>query len=508
MDVPRQADTVIVGGGTSGAVVAGLLAEGSDERVVVLEAGPDFGPLDSGRWPADLLDARALGYTHDWRFTSGDTYPGRVVNFERARVIGGCSSHNGCAAIWGSRVDYDDWAAGGLDGWAADDLLPFFRRADARMRVRLYDADEITPFHAACLEGAQQSGIPLTNNLNDLDEDVAMAPSPVNIFGGVRWNTAFAYLDAVRDRPNLTIHGKVSADRLLIENGRVTGVRYVGQNGLTDIAAERVVVAGGTYGSPVVLLRSGIGNPDELRALGITPTVPLPGVGRNLHDHPSVRLRFAGTPRLEAMMEGFASRRWMPEEQTIAKLRSRHYPSEAAGFDLHLYPVGGPDDESDSGWSWLFPVACMTPRSRGQLRLRASDPGVEPWIDHGYISDPDGHDRDVLVDGLRIARDLAQQPLLKELLGAELLPGPDCADDGAMRAWIDANIEHYYHPVGTCAMGPAGDPAAVSDARGRVHGLDNVYVADCSIMPVIPRANTNLPAVVVGERIANWLLAT
>jgi choline dehydrogenase len=230
------------------------------------------------------------------------------------------------------------------------------------------------------------------------------------------------------------------------------------------------------------------------------------GVGRNLHDHPSVRLRFAGTSRLEEAMSAFARERWMPEEQTIAKIRSRLYPRSARGFDLHLYPVGGPDSESEAGWHWWFPVACMTPRSRGAVTLRSPDAGREPRIEHRYCSDPEGHDRAVLREGVRTARTLAAQPALRDLLGAEVSPGPTIQDDSALEEWIEGAVEHYYHPVGTCAMGPVDDPLAVTDARGRVHGLDNVFVADCSIMPVIPRANTNLPAVVVGERIAGWLL--
>jgi choline dehydrogenase len=196
----------------------------------------------------------------------------------------------------------------------------------------------------------------------------------------------------------------------------------------------------------------------------------------------------------------------MPEEQTIAKIRSELYPPSAVGFDLHLYPVGGPDSESQTGWHWSFPVACMTPRSRGAVTLRSPDPDREPRIEHHFLSDPEGHDRAVLREGLRAARILAAQPQLRDLLGAELNPGPSVQDDEAMEGWIDGAIEHYYHPVGTCAMGRVDDPAAVTDAKGRVHGLENVFIADCSIMPVIPRANTNLPAVVVGERIAGWLL--
>ena len=507
MSVTPDADTVVIGGGTAGAVVAGLLAEQSDERVLVLEAGPDYGPFGSDAWPPDLLDARALGYSHDWRYASGDTYLDRVVNFERAKVIGGCSSHNGCAAIWGSRIDYDAWAAMGLDGWSANDLLPLFARANDRLRVHHYAPDEVTPFHRACLEAAPGAGIPLTDDLNDLDEDEGMAPSPVNIVDGIRWNAAFAYLDPVRTRPNLTIRGQCSVDRLLIDHGRVTGARYIGPDGPGEVSASRFVIAGGTYGSPPILLRSGIGDPAELRAIGIAPVIPLPGVGRNLHDHSAVQLVFAGTPPLEGEMTAFAAGHWTPEEQTIAKMRSRLYPSSEPGFDLHIYPVGGPDSSTESGWRWFFPVACMTPRSRGALTLRAADPLAEPRIDHAYITDPEGHDRAVLGEGVRIARELTAQPALADLLGEELAPGPAIADAAAIERWIDGEIGHYYHPVGTCAMGSENDPAAVTDARGRIHGLDNAYVADCSIVPVIPRANTNVPAVVIGERIASWLLS-
>ena len=506
MSVPRHADTVVIGAGTAGSVVAGLLAERSDECVLVLEAGPDYGPAESGRWPADLLDARALGYTHDWRYGSADTYPDRTVSFERAKVIGGCSSHNGCAAIWGSRVDYDAWAAMGLAGWSSDDLLPLFRRAAQRLRVRTYSQDEVTPFHNACLAAAPGAGIAQTDDLNDLDADEGMAPSPVNIVDGIRWNAAFAYLDPARQRPQLIIRDNCVADRLIVERGRANGVRFVGPDGPGEVSADRFVIAAGTYGSPAILMRSGVGDPDELRALDIAPTVSLPGVGRNLHDHPSVRLIFRGTPGLEAEMTAFAARRWMPEEQTIAKLRSARYPADARGFDLHLYPVGGPDATTETGWRWFFPVACMTPRSRGAVTLRSADPLREPRIEHGYITDPEGRDRAVLRDGLTIARELAAQPELRTRLGEEVVPGPRVVGEGRLDHWIESAIEHYYHPVGTCAMGLQSDPLAVTDGHGRVHGLDNAFVADCSIMPVIPRANTNVPAVVVGERIAAWLI--
>ncbi|MFL5759168.1 MAG: GMC family oxidoreductase [Thermomicrobiales bacterium] len=502
-EIPSYADTVILGGGTSGCVIAGLLAEQSDESILVLEAGPDFGPLADGRWPADLVDASALGNSHDWGYSSEDCYPNRVVNFERARVIGGCSAHNGCAAVWGSRRDYDAWAAAGNDGWSTNDLLPLFETATQRLRVRTYDLDELTPFQRACLEAGPGAGLPIVENLNDLDEEIGISPSPVNIAGGVRWNTAFAYLDPVRHKPSLTICGGAMADRLTIENGRVTAVHVVDVNGLRRVNADRVVLAGGAYGSPAMLLRSGIGDPEDLRAAGITPVHALPGVGRNLHDHPSAMITYAGTSTLEQQMTEFGRNQWMPEETVIAKARSSVCED---GFDIHFYPVGGPDMTSPSGWKWELKVACMTPISRGSVRLTSNDPFARPVIDHRYLSDPCGLDRDVLVDAVALARELANQPGLSDPLGEELSPGPSVATNEAIRAFVDISCVHYYHPVGTCKMGPASDSAAVIDARGAVHGLEGVFVADCSIMPVIPRANTNVPAVVVGEKIARLLL--
>jgi len=505
MEIPRYADTVVIGGGTSGAVVAGLLAERSEQSVLVLEAGPDFGVADSGRWPADLKNASALGVSCEGGYDSEATYPDRIVPFERAKVMGGCSSHNGCAAIWGSRLDYDGWAAMGLPGWSTNELLPLFREANRRMRVTTYRPGQITPFQQACLDAAAAAGVPMSADLNDLDEEVGMAASPVNIFEGIRWNTAFAWLDPARPRPNLTVVGNAPVSRVVLDGGRAAAVEGVGPDGPFRVACGRAVVSGGTYESPAVLMRSGIGDGDELTRAGIEPLHHLPGVGRNLHDHPSVSIAHAGTPELERRMATFGAANWMPEEQTIAKLRSSAHPAGEPGFDLHLYPVGGPAPGGADGWRWVFPIACMTPRARGSVRLRPGDPQARPVIDHRYLQDPDGHDRAVLRAGLELAREIIGQSPLRELVGPETAPGPGIGG-AALARWIDGTVAHYYHPVGTCAMGPDGDPMAVTDARGRVHGLDNLYVADCSIAPVIPRANTNIPAVVIGQRIAGHLL--
>jgi choline dehydrogenase len=500
--LPRYVDTLILGGGTSGAVIAGRLAKHSDESILLVEAGPDYGAIPEGRWPADLVDASALAASHDWGYTSQRTYAERSVAFQRARVIGGCSSHNGCAAIWGHRIDYDAWAEAGNEGWSTNDLLPFFLTATEQMRVRQPAPSEATPFQQACLDAAIHLGIPLATDLNDLDDPIGMALSPVNIVDGRRWNTAFAYLDPVRNCSNLTILGNHLADRLLLDKTRVIGARVIGPSGPADIRAARTIVSAGTYGSPAILLRSGIGNATEIASAGIAPRHDLAGVGRNLHDHPSVRLEFEGSDRLRSLMRDHRARQWSPEEQAIAKVRSSRC-TEA--FDLHLYPVGGPLDRDAGAWRWAFPVACMTPRSRGTLRLTSADPEETLSIDHRYLTDVDGHDAAVLADGVALAKELTAQAPLAALLGEELPPFAGITTAGYLTR-TQETVEHYYHPVGTCKMGPISDPEAVVDSTGAIHGLEGGFVADCSIMPVVPRANTNVPAVVVGERIASFLI--
>ena len=492
------ADTVVIGGGTAGAVVAARLVQGTSQSVMLIESGPDYGAFAEQRWPSPLLDARSLPGGHDWGYVNGaaNGRPGHLL--ERARVIGGCSSHNGCAAIWGSRSDYDDWAALGNEGWSAEDLLPFFRLANETLRVRRISSSEITPWQQTCLETAPKIGIPQVTDLNNLDEDIGISTSPVNIVDGVRWNTAFAYLDPQRGDDCLTIWGKTHVDRLRLEGNRVIAIETIGPNGPLTVEASRVVVCAGTYGSPAILLRSGIGPDSELRALGIETKLDL-SVGRNLHDHPAVYLKYSGTPQLVAAMLDFAAKGGVLfSEQTIAKFRSKYCTS---AYDLHLFPVGGQFKDAADEWEFLLPVANMVPLSRGSVQLTSADPFATLKIDTAYLSDPEGHDLAILWNGIELVREYACQAPLAGFIGEEIAPTVNykTAQD------VPHDNLHYYHPVGTCKMGPESDPTAVVDARGKVHGVDNLYVADASIMPVVPRANTNIPALVVGERIVAWL---
>lgn len=497
-DIPCSAETIVIGGGTAGAAVAGRLAERADQSVLLLEAGPDYGPRSAGRWPADLLDARVVADSHDWGYTS-DARSGQPNHpLQRARVIGGCSAHNGCFVIRGSRSDYDGWSAADNQGWSTDELLPFFEKAEAALCVCNFKPAEVTPFHAASLDAMVNAGLPPADDLNDLDEDLGVGTAPVNIRDGVRWNAALAYLDPVRGNGHLTVLADTLVDKIGVANGCAISVDIIGPKGAATVSAGRIIVCAGAYGSPAVLLRSGIGPANDLKGLGINTVLDLPGVGRNLHDHPAVILQYSSA-KLFSVMDAFVADGHTPfTEQSLAKARSAGC---ADAYDLHVFPFTAAGPTPNRQWESFLAVANMAPLSRGALRLHSSDPTALPIVDTGYLSDQDDADLSVLMNGIELAREIARQRPLANLIGEEL----PASARWVGREDVRAACLHYYHPVGTCKMGPVSDPGAVVDALGRVHGTDNVYVADASVIPTIPRANTNLPTLVVAERLVEGL---
>jgi choline dehydrogenase len=318
----------------------------------------------------------------------------------------------------------------------------------------------------------------------------------------VRWNTSFAYLDPVRARPNLTIRGDTLVSRVVVEDDRAVAVEVAGPGGVERLHASEIVLCAGAYGSPLILLRSGIGDPSELAPHGVAPVVALSGVGRNLQDHTASHVGYAGTPGLVASMDAFVAAGGSPrEEGTIIVAQSTRCRS---AFDLHLYPLGSRLPGGD--WRFAIYAAIMTPQSRGTVRLSGAAPEAPPVIDHCYFGDAEETDLEVLLDGIKLARRLGNSPPLSDLAGAEVFPGLEQRDRATLRDHLRATATHDYHPVGSCKMGPASDPSAVVDHRGRVYGVERLFVADASIMPVVPRANTNLPAAVVGEKVALLLL--
>ncbi len=502
--LPEAVDFVVAGSGSAGAAIAGLLTELTDASVCLLEAGPDYGPRDSGHWPEDLLDAATLAIaSHDWGYTG--LVKGRTVEFHRAKVMGGCSSHNGGVAIVGHRLDYDRWAAAGNEGWTTAELQPLFDGVFERLQVRDIPLEAMTPFQGACAYAMDRNGIPIVEDLNNWDEVNGVAPFSVSIdTQGRRFSSPFAYLDPVRDKGNLTIVGDALAERVVLEGGRVTGVvvRHGGEE--VTVKAPIVIVAGGAYGSPQLLLRSGIGPADHLREVGVEVSHDLPGVGENLHDQPTIEVDFTGTDELRDEMVHFAKDHWRPDEQVIAK-----YPSSYCdeGFDLHTFPIGGRDPFNRDGWRWTLGAALLTPESRGYLRLTGPDSSDPADIDHRFLTDSEGSDLRRLVECVERTREIAADPELAPLLGDEIFPGPAVKTHEELTALVADSSVHYWHPVGSCKMGPASDDKAVVDNLGRVHGVDGLHVADASIMPAMMSGNTNVPTVVIAEKLARRLAA-
>jgi choline dehydrogenase len=485
-------NVVIVGGGAAGCVLANRLSEDERTSVGLVEAGPDYGTFDLERWPAELLDARSAARGHDWN-------TGEPACCARARVIGGSSAHNGCWATLGAPPDYDAWSAysgGSLDHRT---LRPHLHAAMSTLRVRPAGAEDRTPWHEAVIETAGALGLPYLEDVNDESGHEGAGWVPLNAVGAIRWHAAFAYLDPVRDRPNLQVVAGSHAARLEFAGDRATGLVTVGDGGERRLSADVIALCCGTYGNPPLLMRSGVGPEPALRELGAPVTHPLPGVGANLIDHSSLGLVLDPLPSLAATMPEPAECYFA---QTVIKARSSLASDDF--WDIHVVPSAGPAADAQGLYtgplSASLYVFVMAPRSRGTVRAASLDPVAPPVVDHGFFTDPAGHDERVVLEAIDLAHAFAGSPALADL--AEVTP------------WGDGRREHsavlaeaggYWHPVGTCAMGPDADPLAVADERGRVHGLANVHVADASLMPVIPRANTHLTTIAVADRLGELL---
>jgi choline dehydrogenase-like flavoprotein len=500
-------DVIVVGGGSAGCVLAARLSEDADRSVLLVEAGRDYASFEG--LPGDVVDASEPTVGHDWGYIAEPDDFGRCVPLPRARIVGGCSATNACFALRGAPADYDGWAALGNSGWSFSEVLPFFCRleadadfaddwhgGDGPVPIRRHPPDELNPVQRAFIDTAASAGHPYVADHNQPGA-VGVGPTPRNARNGVRMSTALTYLAGARGRANLTIRSQAMVDRVVLKKGRATGVRLAAGEVLEG---GLVVLAAGAYASPMILARSGIGPARHLGELGIDVVADLSGVGENLIDHPIVAVDLAA----EA---GFAG----PRFQAIATLRSARASSHAAP-DLHLFAAGPfevPTDASPSGAMFGLVAGLMLPRSRGLVRLRSVDPSDPPRIDVAHL----GHFDDLarIVEATLAARRISRtEPLAELVAGQELTPGPGIVDDDldGIAASVKTRVSSYHHPVGTCRMGPDADGGAVVDAHGRVHAIDRLHVADASVMPTIPSANTNLPTIMVAERMAAWLRET
>ncbi len=526
-------DYVVVGAGTAGCIVANRLSADPTKRVLILEAGGN----DNWIWfhiPVGYLFA--IGNPRsDWMFKT-EAEPGlngRALAYPRGKVIGGCSAINAMISMRGQAADYDHWRQLGLTGWGYDDVLPVFRRLEDHFlgESEHHGAGGGWRIEAPRLswtildavgEAAQEMGIRKIPDFNTGDNE-GVSYFHVNQKRGRRWSSARGFLKPALNRPNLRLETHVLVERLIVENGRATGVRFT-QNGETIEARAKgeVVLCAGAIGSVQVLHRSGIGPAEWLLPLGIDVVLDRPGVGRNLQDHLQQRAiykvsnvrtlneTYYSLPRRALMGLDYALRRRGPLTMAPSQLGifTRSDPRrERANIQFHVQPLSL-DKFGDP--LHRFPAitvsACnLQPTSRGAVRLRSKEPGEKPMIAPNYLSTDD--DREVAADAIRTTRRLMKQKALAKYQPVEFLPGPAVGDDDASLAKAAGDIgTTIFHPVGTAKMGTASDAGAVVDERLRFYGISGLRVVDASVMPTITSGNTNTPTAMIAEKGAGMIL--
>jgi choline dehydrogenase-like flavoprotein len=526
-------DYIIAGGGSAGCVLAHRLSADPGVRVLLLEAGgSDRHPLF--HMPAGFAKmTKGIG-SWGWCTVPQKHLEGRVLRYTQAKVIGGGSSINAQVYTRGAPADYDEWARDeGASGWSYRDVLPYFKRAENNQRF----ADEFhayggplgvsnpvspLPICEAFFQAGQELGIPFNPDFNGARQE-GLGYYQLTQLDARRSSTSIAYLDAVRTRPNLRVLLNTQVLRVAIERGRAVGVELAEANSRTPklVRADReVIVSSGAIGSPKLLMQSGIGPADHLRAVGVDVIHDLPGVGANLQDHLDlfVIAECTGDHTYDKYNKphhaAWAGLQYLllrqgPVASSLFETGGFWYADRSArspDIQLHL----GLGSGIEAGVAKMrnagvtLNSAYLRPRSRGTVRLASADPAAAPLLDPNYWADP--HDRTMALAGLRLARDIMRQPALKRFVLAEVLPGRHASTDQDLLGYACANAKTDHHPVGTCRIGPARDAASVVTPELRVIGLDGLRVIDASIMPRVPSSNTNAPTIMVAEKGADHVL--
>ena len=529
----KDYDTLVLGGGSAGAVVAGRLSADPSRRVCLIEAGP---PDDDPRIRIPLGVMTLMGHARfDWGFRS-DPHAhlgGRVVSVPRGRTLGGSGSINSMVYIRGRPSDYDAWATAGCTGWDWASVLERFRRAENNSRgaselhgdagpLYVEDLPSPHPMVARLVDAGRAEGIPANTDFNGPEQE-GLGNYQTTMHRGRRWSAVDAWLRPALDRPNLTVMTDALIDRIAFDERRAVGAHVIvdGERHLVSASGE-VVLCAGAIGSPAILMRSGIGPGDHLAEHGIEPVLDLPGVGRNLHDHPAVGMHYGGGN------EGYALSLATLPANTLAPLRYlfgrqglfASNTVEAGGFartdttlaepdvQFHFIPARLGHEGSAVVWGrgYYSDVCVLKPRSRGRLTLRSIDPAEAPAIDLNLLSEPE--DAETMLRGARLLRRVLANPALKTGGATELVPGADVRTDDDLMAMIRQRLGTAYHPVGTCRMGRASEAATVVDPQLRVPGLANLRVADASVMPEIVAGNTNAASMMIGDTCADFVLGS
>jgi choline dehydrogenase len=498
-----RTDVVIVGGGSAGCVLASRLSKDPTRSVLLLEAGTAYG-VDG--YPDDLRDPARVPANpeHEWGVTARGGAASPEIAAARAKVLGGCSAHNATVAMRARPSDIRDWHRHGLDDWTVEDVYETYREMEntpdgddthrgrtGPFPIRQQNYEDLTTSLRGFIDATAAHGFSRVEDFNGPNPS-GVGGYPVNVVDGVRQNNGLLYLtEEVRNRPNLKISGDVLVDRVLFDQRRAIGV--VTASG-AEIPAGEVILSGGSYGSPTMLLRSGVGPAADLAELGIDVVADLP-VGQHLQDQPFYYNGYALKPEALDMRPAVGALLWRQS-------------SEAHGDELDMHIAVThllPPEYSPTGGAIALSVALVKPDSRGTIRLRSRDPREQPEIDCNFLAE----DRDArrMLEGVKLARKIGRNPALAQFLELELMPG-DAVGDDQLADVIASNLASYGHPAATAPMGGPEDPWAVVDSHGAVKGIEGLRVIDASIMPVVVSVALNPTTIMVAEGIAKTVYAT